>query len=312
MLLALLLVNGQSSQLQKRGVVMCAGGGPPFHFALHAATATAKLLRHEFELTWPVELYFAKAEASEAERIAPGLLSNWTAAMQQQGLDASARVLKSPPLLGESRKQHERGRPYSCKAAAVLETGLSEVVFLDSDVALLRSPLALFDSPEYVRTGALFFHDRQLDWAHPSADGSAVCQDAKCVEAWLKSKIAHPSEALKQSNVWRGSSTMRVESGIIAIDKERHSRTLATLEKDYKEYVKVSHGEKEAWWIAAELTGTPYALSPFAMGQMQAGNLSGPCCGLTVHFDPTDGEPLAIHGIKREVHRDLERLNPFD
>ena len=86
-------------------------------------------------------------------------------------------------------------------------------------------------------------------------DGSAVCQDAKCVEAWLKSKIAHPSEALKQSNIWRGSSTMRVESGIIAIDKERHSRTLATLEKDYKEYVKVSHGEKEAWWIAAELTG---------------------------------------------------------
>ena len=229
-----------------RGVVMCAGGGPPFHFALHAATATARLLRQEFSLEWPLEVYFVKEEAMQAEDLAPGLLRNWTAAMHLQGLNASARVLGSRTLL-----PGERGQRFSCKASAVLETQLSEVLFLDSDVALVGSPLRLFQTAEYVRTGALFFHDRQINWLAPETQ----CRDVKCVEAWLKREIANPSEELMQSNIWRGTgSAMRVESGVIVIDKVRHARTLATLQQRYKALQAVSHGEKEAWWISAEAT----------------------------------------------------------
>lgn len=36
------------------------------------------------------------------------------------------------------------------------------------------------------------------------------------------------------------------------------------------------------------------------MGQMQPGDGNGSCCGLTVHFDPANGQPIVLHGIKQE------------
>jgi hypothetical protein len=52
---------------------------------------------------------------------------------------------------------HRAVKPY-----AALMSSFEEVILMDADACFLRAPELLFDHPEYLRTGSLFFHDRIL------------------------------------------------------------------------------------------------------------------------------------------------------
>jgi hypothetical protein len=280
-----------------RGMIMCAAGGIN---GLAAPTAMARLLRESFQLMWPLELYFTQGEASHPRF--GSVVGNWTASLRSEGMAVSVHELHESAV----------GNRYECKLLALLETGLDEVLFCDSDLALLRSPEILFLSEEYRRNGALFFRDRQILWSpgsgrkRPSSffrwlHGLNFTVPARYRHYRAVEREGHgqPSLQLLASNVWLERSNMHVESGIFVFDRRRQERTLEIMRDQLSQLQARVHGDKEVYWLAAELANSRYALSPYAPGQLHGGALSQ-CCGLTVHFSPTTGEPLVIHGIKDE------------
>lgn len=48
-------------------------------------------------------------------------------------------------------------KPYTIKVAALLNSAFEDILFLDADNVAVRDPSYLFDLPEYLDTGAMFF-----------------------------------------------------------------------------------------------------------------------------------------------------------
>ena len=288
-----------------RGVLMCAKNGLPA--GLSAPTATARSLGQEFGLHgWPLELWVSRGEAPSTPAMSYAM-DNWTNTLCLAGAVVRHRVVTwSPGRLLTPR--------FSCKVGALLETTLEEVLFLDSDAALIRSPRDLFRSAEYQRTGTLFMNDRQLIWtfylnpvhekAHAWLRKLDFAEGLKAEYAGLRAverteRRGLPSRELFDSQLWAGTSSLRADSGVWLVDRRRQERLLAVLRKIYRQVERFSHGDKESYWIAAELANTQYAFSPFAPGQLLRAPVSNStCCGLFVHFDPSSGEPFVVHGVK--------------
>ena len=289
----------RKAPLPTRGLIMCAAGGIR---NLAAPTAMARLLHGDFKLSWPLELYFTQDEADAEPRFAP-VVANWTASMRVAGMVVKVHTLRS------------KGSRFECKLIALLETTLDEVLFCDSDVTLLRSPEELFDSKEYRQTGTLFFHDRQHYWKFSQHSSSffswlrglnftvpAQYANYRAVER-KPTERGQPSRELVASNMWLGRSNMRVESGLFVFDRRRQERTLHIMRDNLAWLQTMVYGDKEVFWLAAELANSRYSLSPYAAGQMHGGSLTNggpPCRGLILQFSPTTGEPLWVHGIKSQ------------
>ncbi|GIL68802.1 hypothetical protein Vafri_22039 [Volvox africanus] len=159
-----------------RGVVMVGGG---MRYLTPAWTSLHVLRRTGCKL--PVELWFPVEEfptpAVEEALLGLGVMS----------CRLSARDLAQ--------------RGYGVKVAALLLSSFQEVLFLDSDNAVLRDPTYLFESEAYVSTGALLWPDY---W-----DRTATPEVAQILN-------------ISASLIPAGS----FESGQMVIDKARHWRGL--------------------------------------------------------------------------------------
>lgn len=96
------------------------------------------------------------------------------------------------------------GKPFS-----MLLSSFREVMFIDADSLFFINPELLFDDPEYLRTGALFFRDRK------------IMPESK--REWLQKILPPPiSESVQQSRMWTGESGHMQESGVVVVDKWMH------------------------------------------------------------------------------------------
>jgi hypothetical protein len=96
------------------------------------------------------------------------------------------------------------GKPFS-----ILFSSFREVIFIDADSLFFTNPELLFDDPDYVRTGALFFKDRN------------ILPESK--REWLQKILPKPiSKSVQQSRMWTGESGHVQESGVVVVDKWRH------------------------------------------------------------------------------------------
>ena len=96
------------------------------------------------------------------------------------------------------------GKPFS-----ILLSSFREVIFIDADALFFRNPEILFNDPQYVETGALFFHDR------------IIMPESK--KSWLQEVLPGPiSKKAKQSRYWTGESGHMQESGVVVVDKWKH------------------------------------------------------------------------------------------
>jgi hypothetical protein len=96
------------------------------------------------------------------------------------------------------------GKPFS-----ILLSSFREVIFIDADALFFRNPEILFNDPQYVETGALFFHDR------------IIMPESK--KNWLQEVLPGPiSKKAKQSRYWTGESGHMQESGVVVVDKWKH------------------------------------------------------------------------------------------
>lgn len=84
-----------------------------------------------------------------------------------------------------------------------------EVIFIDADSFFFVPPEVLFDDPDYIEHGALFFTDRNVNPENK--------------QRWLQQIMPKPySRQLKQSRMWTGESGHMQESGVVVVDKWKH------------------------------------------------------------------------------------------
>lgn len=130
------------------------------------------------------------------------------------GEDYRARLEALPGVVTRDLAQMVRDdgwalRGWAAKPFAMLYSSFREVLFVDADSAFLEDPTALFDDPDYRRSGALFFRDRLI-----------MPEDKK---QFLKDILPRPVSAQAQrSRLWTGESGHQQESGVVVVDKWRH------------------------------------------------------------------------------------------
>ncbi|KAG2436436.1 hypothetical protein HXX76_006739 [Chlamydomonas incerta] len=179
---------------------------------------------------------------------------------------------------------------YGYKVAALLMSSFAEVLFLDSDNAVLRDPTYLFHSAAYRDTGALLWPDW---WTHTAAKEAP--------------RILNVSASRMPLNTF--------ESGQMVLDKARHWRGL--LAAAYMNmhgglfwellHCYVGKGDKETFAYGMLAAGEPYWVSPVPAGSvgveqevcLKEGRGPPRCrrqfLGNTMlQYDP-DGTPLFMH-----------------
>ena len=197
------------------------------------------------------------------------------------------------------------GKPFS-----ILFSSFREAIFIDADSLFFVNPELLFADPDYMRTGALFFTDRN------------ILPESK--REWLQKILPQPiSRSVQESRMWTGESGHVQESGVIVVDKWVHFVALllvcrmngpdrngngagmvGTYDMVYGSYCPGTSlhatflfanpwsyaGDKETFWLGWELAGdTSYAFhrgGSGVMGVVQTPN----------NFDSTVQQPESTIG----------------
>lgn len=201
-----------------RGVVIAAGGEKYFT----CAWVCVKLLRrHGCRL--PVQFWHLGSDEAEPwmRRATDSLGVEWVDG-REVARRHPARILNG----------------WELKAYSILHSPFQEVLFLDADNVPVRDPNYLFDSPEYQRTGAVFWPD----FGRLGRDRAI----------WRLTGIPYRDEP-------------EFESGQILVDKARCFRelSLALWFNEHSDFwYRHFHGDKETFHLAWRKLGTAYAMPP--------------------------------------------------
>lgn len=142
---------------------------------------------------------------------------------------------------------------YDYKAFSIVASSFKEVLFIDADVVFLTNPSSLFETEEYKKKSAIFFHDRFINFRSAG-------------EAWLNTFMPKGREyslQVKNSPFWKKESRFLLESGVMVFNKENHWFGLLMALKlntgdGKKQMGRHTYGDKETFWIALELMGEDY------------------------------------------------------
>lgn len=219
-----------------QGIVICAGGVK----YLTCAWVLINILRRH-SCTLPIEVWYLGEDEGDAEWI------ELVRPLDVTCIDAT-EVAKQHP--------HPRLGGWEVKPFAILHSRLEEVLFLDADNVPVVDPTFLFDEPEYVAKGAIFWPDGpRMGPQHPAwALFDVPCRD----EAEVESGQA----LINKRNCW---------TAINLCDwYNRHSDL-------FYQYV---YGDKDTFRFAWHRTNTPFAIPkscasmPFTIAQFDLrGNL---------------------------------------
>jgi hypothetical protein len=203
-----------------RGIVICGGGVKYFTNAWVCINMLRRL-----GCTLPIQLWHLGAKEC----------------------DATMRALVSP-LAVECLDAHQLRRKFpmrmlkgwELKPYAILHSSFREVLFLDADNVPIVNPEFLFDTPEFQRTGALFWPD----YCHG--------KNKKAAMIWKSVGLRRPNEP-------------EFETGQMVLDKQRcwQSLRLALWFNENSDfYYRYVHGDKETFHLAFRKLGKSYSLVP--------------------------------------------------
>ncbi|CAH0482888.1 unnamed protein product [Peronospora belbahrii] len=196
-----------------------------------------------------------------------------------------------------------------------------EIMLLDADTLLFESPMMLWETEKYRTTGTLFFHDRLSQEnqylgkrigknAHVSRLNQYISQfdvayfaplrNIERPKATSKNKIPvslnnySPSEHLLTSHSWNQRAGHEMDSSLVLWNKKRQPRATAILAAFMAGNGirgPPSYGDKELFFIAAELAETQYAFSDFGVGSFgwdfrDNGPGKSVLCGCAMHYYP--------------------------
>jgi hypothetical protein len=205
-----------TSRFSGRGIVVC-GGGEKY---LPSAYVMVRILRR-LKCTLPVEVW----HLGEAEM--PRTMRELFTKLGCVCVDG-ALVRRTHPV--------RRLGGWELKCFSLLHSAFEEVMLIDADNCPVRDPAFLFDTPEYARTGAIFWPDYTRFF-----EGQAV---------WTASGITYRDEP-------------EFESGQIVVDKRRCWKALnvAMHLNEYSDWwYRLVHGDKETYHLAWRKLGQEYAM----------------------------------------------------
>ncbi|KAF0730393.1 hypothetical protein AaE_009313 [Aphanomyces astaci] len=206
------------------------------------------------------------------------------------------------------------------KPLALVFSPFPNVLLVDVDAIFLHDPALLWTSPPVVDTGTLFFHDRVLDFSQflnqdvGPDDGQTFIQvffDTFPYAAVNLTRPAAISDTMRRSMVWNKHTAHEQDSSVVLIDKIRAGpHVLETLwylvtVKRFQDQITFSWynkiqppGDKEAFWLAFELAGIPYAFSPWN-------------CGVVSLPDDAALHPTTLCGSLAQYWPDLNKNDMF-
>ncbi|KIW85032.1 hypothetical protein Z517_00420 [Fonsecaea pedrosoi CBS 271.37] len=165
---------------------------------------------------------------------------------------------------------------YAIKPFALLASPYPRTILMDADAVFFANPDNLFDEYPGLRdTGALFFHDRNINSGSDRHDW---------LERQLEAAGRPPSAYLNESSLfYRRYSSEEADAAVVCVDKSRVGLYMAVLftcwmnTKEVRDLstFRVWHGDKESYWVATELMGVPYAFEPWYAARLSQSQETG-------------------------------------
>ena len=213
----------------------------------HADTVLAghliSTLRNVYNLTLPIEIAYS-GELNLPYRHRKLLLA----------IDPTLRMVNLFDLF-DSSSITVTGDAAFVRPFALLASNFQKVVLLDPDAVFLQSPHQLFQTDK----GALFFHDRAY-----TRRGKYSRRD------WASKLLGNnePSTALNESLFWQNDLWDQMDAGVVYMDKGRANVFMSIIfaawmntRSVYEGVIEAHVNSKETFWLAAELSSTPYTFS---------------------------------------------------
>uniref|UniRef100_M4BP41 Nucleotide-diphospho-sugar transferase domain-containing protein n=1 Tax=Hyaloperonospora arabidopsidis (strain Emoy2) TaxID=559515 RepID=M4BP41_HYAAE len=216
---------------------------------------------------------------------------------------------------------HKLFRNFDIKILAVTLSRFEEVMLLDADTLFFESPMSLWDTDKYQSTGTLFFYDRFVrgkmhmgELLHRHNGKVRQIHDfmsrfdvspfeplgyIRRPNATSKNEVPvklkfSPSEHLLKSHSWNYRSGHEVDSSLLLWNKKQQPRATAILGA-FVAHNRIdrppSYGDKELFFVAAELAETQYAFSDYEVGGAgwdfrDHGPGESVLCGTATHYYP--------------------------
>lgn len=175
------------------------------------------------------------------------------------------------------------GKPF-----ALLASPFEETILMDADTVFVQNPETLFSDEGYLRSGALFFHDRTMFPGNYE------------LSRWISEVMPKPiSEEVKSLRIFRAQSYYEQESGVVVMNNQNHLYGLLAVcalnTPGLKEPIRANtHGEKETFWMGMEVAAESYEFMPGMPGSIGRIETKGrrasrkqQICGHLTHFDRT-------------------------
>ncbi|ETI55277.1 hypothetical protein F442_01957 [Phytophthora nicotianae P10297] len=261
------LVEGVNTNLSggKDGIIMVV-----YPRLLASAYATVRVLREILGCRLPIELWYRPDEMRTARK----------------GLAPLKKLAEHAGGISFHEINDARAFGYGTKVFAIYHSYLERILFLDADNVPVRDPSFLFESPEFIDTGAVFWPD-----------------------FW------HPDNTIfnihRQSLVWQFlgfpfADMFEQESGQLLIDRRRHTIPVEVLSfyafhrPNLFDNFKLAHGDKDLFrfaWMHQNATFHMIQSPPAVAGKVIDGNF----CGMTMVQHDAQGEVLFMHRNSRKL-----------
>ncbi|GMF20800.1 unnamed protein product [Phytophthora fragariaefolia] len=257
------LPNINTSQPNKlRGIAMVV-----YPKLVASAYATIRTLRDVLGCRLPIEVWY---RPDEMNKFPEGLemLKNLT------------RKNNSTRELTFQEINHPKAVRFNAKIYAIYHSTFDEVLFLDADNVPVRDPTYLFETTEFVRTGAVFWPD----YWHPGHTIFFIN-----AESLVWQLLDMPFVDMFEQ-----------ESGQVLVDRRRHAAPLELVsfygfhEPSYFSRMKLAWGDKDMFRFAWLKLNVPFHMiqsPPSVAGRMFGTSF----CGMTMVQHDTDGEILFLH-----------------
>ncbi|KAF4027962.1 putative Mannosyltransferase [Phytophthora infestans] len=177
-----------------------------------------------------------------------------------------------------------RAKRFVAKIHAIYYSSFDRVLFLDADNVPVRDPSFLFTSPEFVKTGAIFWPD----FWHPDSTIFGLDENSLLWELMDMPFV----DMFEQ------------ESGQLVVDRRRHAAPLALVRfyalhrPNLFSSLRLLWGDKDLFrlaWLKLEIPFTMIQTPPAMAGIIYGFLLRSDFCGLTMVQHDADGGILFMH-----------------
>lgn len=209
-----------------RGIVTCAGGP----VMLTNAYVLVRVLRDIHKSRLPIEIWHLGAQEM------PGLLA---AIFNELG----CKVIDASSICGGTAASIHDG--WQLKSYAVRNSGFEDVLLLDADQVPLADPEVLFDCPQYLETGAIFWPDI-IDLAAENPIWPMLGLEPEQVRSW--------------------------ESGQLCVNRRRHWKAIniaLAMNQRAETFYRLVYGDKDTFLLAWRLGGSECTVVPHSPFQSE-------------------------------------------